>query len=79
MKKLQISLSDNRDFEDSSDSDDCDSEEIDRLFPNCDLISERKVNKEDYVLHVSATRFVWYYILLSINFFVILVKLTPAL
>lgn len=49
---------DNGDFEDTSDSDECENDEIDELFSNCEMLKEIDVDKEEYVLHVSGSRFV---------------------
>lgn len=55
MKKLEISPV----FEDSSDSDDCENADIDQLFSNCELVNETVVNEKEYVLHVTATKYIF--------------------
>lgn len=58
MKTLDMSSNDQIVFEDSSDSDEYESEEIDGLFSNCELLKEIVVSENEYVLGLSATRFV---------------------
>lgn len=58
MKKLEISQV----FEDSSDSDDCESGEIDHLFSNCELLHQTLVSETEYVLHVTATKYIYFLI-----------------
>lgn len=59
MIKLQISDLCSNDFEESSDSDECEVEEIIRLFSNCELSKRTSISQTEYVVRVSATRFVW--------------------
>lgn len=62
MKKLEISLDvDDIVFEDSSDSDECEDEEIDDLFSNCELVKEKVASENEYILHVASTRYVMLY------------------
>lgn len=46
------------DTENVSDTDECDSSEIARLFFNSKCTNSVKVSEDEYILHMTATRFV---------------------
>lgn len=56
MKKVELNPKSDELFQDSSDCDECDNEELEHLFSNCELLCETMVNKNQYILHVSATK-----------------------
>lgn len=56
MKKLEISSDFSSIVFEDSDSDECESQEIDELFSNCELMKEKNVSKNEYILHVTSTR-----------------------
>lgn len=47
----------------NSDGDECDPNEIRRIFTNWDCICEQKLNDTEYILNITATRLVEYLIL----------------